>query len=351
MRYFQTTAAYMIFSFLFLLTSCGRPCYDYPVMGACEFVTDSYAIRQGKNAILEMEGVDVGELCDEELQEYKDSIVEDDILNITVFHPTRKDLMDSFQYINNAVGGFRVYQGAIDTPYLPPVYVDGLTLDEAREKIQNAYREQIHDIEVFVTYRDRLVRKVELAGLVGVPHIPVDGKIRLFDVISRAHVAPHSNLFMSYLLRGGKPMPVDLYRLMHEGDMSQNIVMRGGDKLFFANPSDATVMVMGEVRAPRPIDVPYGFISLRKALVSAGGIPFTGDKRCIQVIRGNMKCPKIYQLSWEHIVHLPNDSLLLMPGDTVYVSEKPITRWNRFIDQLLPTSVGIRTFYDVYNLN
>lgn len=341
---------FLLFCLLPLLTSCGKPCYDYPVMGACEFVVDSYQIRQGKNAILEMEGIEVGELCPSTLDEYRDFIVEDDILNITIFHPTRHDLMESFQYINNAIGGFRVYQGSIDAPYLAPIYIEGLSLDEARLKIQDAYREQIHDIEIFVTYRDRLVRKVELVGLVGVPHIPVDGKIRLYDVISRSHVSPQSNLFMSYVLRDGKPMPVDLYRLIHEGDMSQNIIMRGGDKVFLANPSDATVMVMGEVRAPRPIDVPYGFISLRQALVSAGGIPFTGDKRCIQVIRGNLKCPKIYQLSWDHIVHLPNDSLLLMPGDTVYVSEKPITRWNRFIDQLLPTSIGIQSAYGVYNL-
>jgi polysaccharide export outer membrane protein len=335
---------------LLLLAACGKPCYDYPVMGACEFVTDSYTIRQGKNAILEMEGFCVGDISCEDLDEYKDSIVEDDILNITIFRPTRRDLMDSFAYINNAVGGFRVFHGSIDTPYLPPVHVAGLTLDEAKEKIQNAYREQIHDIEIYISYRDRLLRKVELAGLVGVPHIPVDGRIRLYDVISRAHIAPNANLFMSYVLRDNTQMPIDLYRLMHEGDMSQNIVMRGGDKVFIANPSDATVMVMGEVRSPRPIDVPYGFISLRQALVSVGGIPFTGDKRCIQVIRGDLKCPKIYVLSWEHIIHLPNDSLLLMPGDTVYVSEKPITRWNRFIEQLLPTSAGIQTFYNVYNL-
>lgn len=337
-------------SLFLLLSSCCRPCCDYPVMGACEFVTDSYKIRQGKNAILEMEGVEPGELTRADLEEYQDSIVEDDILNITVFHPTRKDLMESFQYINNAVGGFRVYQGQVDTPYLPPVHVAGLTLDEAREKIQNAYRDQIHDIEVYISYKDRLLRKVELIGLVGAGSIPVDGKLRLFDLISRAHISHVANLFMSYVLRDGKQMPVDLYRLMHEGDLSQNIIMRGGDKVFIANPSDATVMVMGEVRAPRPIDVPYGFISLRQALVSVGGIPFTGDKRCIQVIRGNLQCPKIYQLSWDHIVRLPNDSLLLMPGDTVYVSEKPITRWNRFIEQLLPSAAGIQTFYNVYSL-
>lgn len=130
--------------------------------------------------------------------------------------------------------------------------------------------------------------------------------------------------------------------------MSQNIVMRGGDKIFIANKVDSSVMVMGEVNLPRPVHLPYGFMSLREALVNAGGIPFTGDKHHIQVIRGNFQCPKIYVLAWEHIIHLPNDSLLLIPGDTVYVSATPITEWNRFISQLLPSAQAFQTGNSVY---
>jgi polysaccharide export outer membrane protein len=129
--------------------------------------------------------------------------------------------------------------------------------------------------------------------------------------------------------------------------MSYNIVMRGGDKVYIADPLDARVMVMGEVLVPKPVPLPSGSISLREALVAAGGIPFTGNRNCIQVIRGNLAKPKIYTLSWEQIVHLPNDSLLLMPGDTIYVSETPITQWNRFISQLLPSLSGVQSTHDI----
>lgn len=335
---------------LFLAASCSSPCHDYAIMGADEFVMDSYRIRQGKLSILEMEGEDVEELPPDAMEEYRDVIAEDDILNIVVYHPRRKDLMEAIQFINQHVGGFRVYNGRVDIPDIPPVEVAGLTLEEAREKLQEKFREQIQDIEVFITYEDRLMRKVELAGLVAIPTIPVDGKIRLYEVLARAHVAPGANLFMSYVVRDGCPLSIDLHRLMNEGDMCQNIVMRGGDKIFIASPADATVMLMGELAAPRAINLPYGFMSLREALVIAGGIPFTGDRRRIQVIRGNLQTPKIYVLSWEHIVHLPNDSLLLMPGDTVYVSEKPITQWNRFIEQLLPSFGGVNAGYGVYRI-
>lgn len=335
---------------LALCTGCHTPCCDYCVMGADEFVIDSYTIRQGKFAILEMEGIEVGEIPDDAMEEYKDVISEDDILNIVIYHPKRRDLMESIQFINATMGGFRVSRGMVDLPDIAPVKVAGLTIEEARGVLQDAFREHIQDIEVFVTYKDRLSHKVELAGMVAHANVPVDGKIRLYDVLANAHIPPDANLFMSYVVRDGCPLAVDLYKLMNEGEMCQNIVMRGGDKIFIANKADSSVMVMGEVNIPKPVHLPYGFMSLREALVNAGGIPFTGDKHRIQVIRGNLQNPKIYILAWEHIIHLPNDSLLLIPGDTVYVSAKPITEWNRFISQLLPSAQVFQSGYGVYNL-
>jgi polysaccharide export outer membrane protein len=319
-------------------------------MGADDFVLDSYKIRQGKLAILEMEGIDLGEFPEDAMIEYRDAIAEDDLLNIVLYHPSRRDLMESIQFINQAVGGFRVKNGTVTIPDISPVIVEGLTLDEAREKIQDEFRAQISDVEVFVTYQDRLKSRVELTGMVATPTVPVDGKIRLYEVIAKAHIPPDANLFMSYVSREGAQLPIDLHKLINEGDMCQNIVMRGGDKIFIASPRDGLAMVMGEVFRQGPVPLPYGYISLREALVSVGGIPFTGDKRHIQVIRGNLQCPKIYELSWEHIIHLPNDSLLVMPGDTIYVSAKPITEWNRFIEQLLPTAVLFQAGHRTYSV-
>lgn len=319
-----------------LLTSCCDRLCNYDVFGADEFVTDSYQIRQGKLSILEMTGKCLDDLPYDAMEEYQDVICEDDILAVGVYHPTRKDLMDAIKDLNEKVG-FRVRNGQIDLPDITPVRVVGLTLDEAQARLAEEFRKQIRDVEVFLNYRDRLSRKVDLMGLVALPHVPVNGRIRLYEVLAMAKIPPNANLFKSYVMREGCQLGIDLHALMNEGDMCQNIVMRGGDKIFIAEGKDARVMVMGEVAWPTAVNLPYGSISLREALVEAGGIPFTGDRNCIQVIRGGLVCPKIYTLSWCHITHLPNESLLLMPGDTVYVSEKPITQWNRFISQLLPT--------------
>jgi len=335
---------------LLIVTSCSRPCSDYNVVGADEFVTDSYRIRQGKSAILEMTGGEVGTLPYGAMDEYEDTIAEDDILNIALYHPTRKEIREAFEYINLAVGGFQVINGNVDLPDMAPVKIIGLTLNEARAELQKEIQKHYQDAEIFISYKDRLQRKVELAGNVVLSVVPVDGKIRLFEVLSKAKVLNNSNLFMSYVMRDEKPLPIDLYQLINEGDMSQNIVMRGGDKIFIANPDESVVMVMGEVNCPSAISVPNGSISLPEAIVKARGIPYTGNRCCIQVIRGDIECPKIYVISWDHLVNLPNRSMLLIPGDTVYVTEKPITKWNRFISQLVPTLYGVRDLHSTCHL-
>src|SRR5207253_3004141 len=108
------------------------------------------------------EGIVLDPLPSDAMQEYIDVIAEDDVLNIVAYHPSRRDLMDSFQFINNAVGGFRVNNGKVDLPDMSPVVVAGLTLDEAKEKLQTRLSREVKDVELFITYKDRLNRKVEI---------------------------------------------------------------------------------------------------------------------------------------------------------------------------------------------
>lgn len=321
------------------LVSCGNvPYRGCEVVGADDFVMDSYRIREGKIAILEMEGKCLEPLREELFESERDLIHEGDILNVVVYHPTRADLTGAVEGINRGIG-FQVNGGQIKLPDLCPLRVEGLTLPEAKELIQTEY--SIQDVEVFVTYRERPHQKVELMGMVNLSSVAVREGTRLFDVLSQAQVPPQANLFKSYVVRGGRILPVDLTRLVREGDMSQNIAMHGGDKIFVAETSASPIMVLGEVGRERIIDVPSGSMTLRQALAEAGGIPYTGDKRYIQVIRGSLLCPKIYSLNWEHVIRLPNDSLLLIPGDMVYVAAKPIADWNRFVNQVLPTLIGV----------
>lgn len=322
-----------------ILAACTNPPYRGGVCGADDFVLDSYEIQQGKFAILEMEGVCSDCFDCSLLEEYRDEIGDGDVLSIAVHHPTRSDLSSIVSTIGHQVG-YKVMEGNIFLPNVGCCSIGGMTLTEAKEKIEGAYQKEIQDVEVYLSYHERRRGKVELMGMVEQSSIPVDGKTRLFEVLSLAKVPPCANLFKSYVVREGCMLPVDLYQLVKEGDMCQNIVMRGGDKIYIAEASASTLMVLGEVNCQRVLELPNGFMPLREAIAAAGGIALTGDRRYIQVIRGNIVCPKIYNLNWQHVVRLPTDSLLLIPGDIVYVAATPLTEWDRFVNQILPTLVG-----------
>lgn len=330
-----------LFLLLFFAASCTNPPYrGADVCGADDFVIDSYRIREGKFAILEMDG-ELPPCFDEAwLEEYETKICDGDVCQLAIYHPTRADLAAAISLIGQGEG-YRVEQGKIFLPDFDPIEVAGLTLQQAKEKIKMLFRGEINDVEVYMTLREQPRQKVELIGLVERSSIPISGKTRLFEVLSLAKLSPCANLFKSYVVRSGCMLPVDLYKLVKEGDMCQNIVMQPGDKIYIADAAASPLMVLGEVNKQRVIDLPNGFMPLRQALAEAGGIPITGDKRYIQIIRGNIVNPRIYTLNWEHVIRLPTQSLLLIPGDIVYVAATPIAEWDRFVNQILPTLVGI----------
>ncbi len=328
---------------IFLGGCSNTPYKGTDVVGADEFVIDSYKINAGKLSILEMEGKPLMTLNPDLLEEYTNTIDNGDVLKISLFQPEGGKLAGAVQAIGDAIG-YTVSSGKITLPDLKPIEVKGLTLSKAKERIQEAYDNEVDGIEVFLAFSRRNVKKIELAGMVSQSSISVNGKLRLFEVLAQAKVPPNANLFKSYLVRDGRPVPVDMNKLVKDGDMSQNVVMRGGDKLYIAESSASTLMVMGEVRQEKVIEVPSGSLPLRTALAMAGGIPYTGDKGVIQVIRGNILRPKIYTLNWKHVMRLPTSSMLLMPGDIVYVAATPITEWNRFVVQIFPTLTGIELF-------
>jgi polysaccharide export outer membrane protein len=225
-------------------------------------------------------------------------------------------------------------------------YVDvaDLTLKEAKERIQKRYEKEIKNIEIFVSFNKRASKKVKITGLVS-GEIDINAKTRLFDVLTRVKVPPNADLFKSYIIRKDVFLPVDFYKLLKKGDMSQNVLMANQDKIYIAETTSSKIYVLGEVIRQRAIDIPEGKISLKEAIAEAGGILYTADKSFIQIFRANTQNPKIYLLNWEYITRLPSSSLNLIEGDIVYVATKPLVDWNRFVTQILPTVSLIDSAY------
>jgi hypothetical protein len=224
------------FSLLVLLqciTSCNGPCLGSDFFGADEFVLDSYKIREGKFAVLEM--------------------------------------------------------GGEESP-------------EVDEKLLSLNKEP---------------GEVHFSGAMR-GSVEVDGQDRLYDVLAKIELPGAANLYHSYILRDNVRLPIDFSLLVSSGDVGQNIVLQKGDQIYIGKEGTSSIIVMGDVLSKCVIDLPLGKISVKEALAKAGG--FLPSNPSIQVIRGSFARPKIYHLKWEHILYLPNESLLLIPGDMLYIS-------------------------------
>lgn len=113
------------------------------------------------------------------------------------------------------------------------------------------------------------------------------------------------------------------------------------------------VYVIGEVKEPGFLPLNDQVLTVADALALAGGMdPNLADPRHIYVIRGPYTRPKIYWLN----AATPDKLLLaehvsLHPKDILYVSSAPATRWNRVLNQLLPTIQTIWYTKSVVNSN
>ena len=103
------------------------------------------------------------------------------------------------------------------------------------------------------------------------------------------------------------------------------------------------VYLTGEVAAQGRFPLPFGRqASLADALFSQGGpIPDTGNPGEIYLLRGTQNNQvTAYHLDGSNPVNLLNATRMeLRPNDIIFVSQQPVTRWNRVVQQLVPSLI------------
>jgi protein involved in polysaccharide export with SLBB domain len=99
------------------------------------------------------------------------------------------------------------------------------------------------------------------------------------------------------------------------------------------------IYVAGEVLKPGLFPLTDSPISITDAINIAGGMdPKTADPSHIFVIRGDYSHPEVFWLNAQSPdALLLGEDFRLKDRDIVFVSTAPVARWNRAIDQILPS--------------
>jgi len=130
----------------------------------------------------------------------------------------------------------------------------------------------------------------------------------------------------SYLLRNGERVPVDFEALIHRNDASQDIFVRPGDVIVIASGLGREVFLMGAVGEQKAAGYTDGMTLVE--LISGqsergGGYHPTARLSKILIVRGALDNPTTFDVDLARILKGQDPDVFLMPGDIVYVPEKP----------------------------
>jgi polysaccharide biosynthesis/export protein len=212
--------------------------------------------------------------------------------------------------------------GSISLPLLGNVYIGGLTLRQASEAIATAYASYLRNPLVTVNLIAPRPLRVAVSGEVNrpgsydviLPDATATDEEKQWPTVTRAlqlagGITPTANVRQVEIhrLQGhtNQVIQLDLWTLLENGDLRQDITLRDGDTIVVptasqVDPAEATqlasasfspssirVNVVGEVITPGTVEVPPN-TPLNQALLAAGGFDSRRASRgSVELIRLN----------------------------------------------------------------
>ncbi|RZS38769.1 polysaccharide export outer membrane protein [Limnobacter thiooxidans] len=240
--------------------------------------------------------------------------------------------------------------GTFYFPFLNKVQAAGRTTDDIRVEMTRNLEKFIRSpqVDVYIQPNGFRSQKIYISGEVEEPgFFPItDVPLRLSDAIAQAGgLSKEADLSGVTLQRDRQTLVLDAYRLLYEGDLSQNILLQDGDVLNIPDRRLRKVFLMGEVVRPSSFVMPVGKLTLAEILSDVGGInQNTANAQQVYVIRQSAESPKgsptlnIYHLdSTSPTSVLYADQFEMFPRDVVYVDPVRLVRINRLLGTILPS--------------
>ena len=243
--------------------------------------------------------------------------------------------------------------GWISYSHVNEIKASGRTIADLQKELQKKISEFINDPRVTVIGISFVPDKVSVLGTVNSPGIyEIERGSTVLEVLAKCGGVRQTfgegntstgggarpNLSAAYILRTEEKKfeTVNLDALLNARNFNQNKVLNHRDVLYVPNSEDNKVFVLGEVGKPQVMYYSKD-ISFIEAFTRAGGPSHLGRTRKVYLVRGSLSNPQVYRLNAMGILRGKKRNFLLKPGDIVYVSPTALTRWQRLLEQIVPS--------------
>jgi polysaccharide export outer membrane protein len=263
----------------------------------------------------------------------------DDIITTTVYlHPELN--------VGGSGGGnpaLITSDGTVELPLIGDIHIGGMTIAEAHDAVTKAYAFYLHNPKISIQLQQAQSLRYYLLGAFTAPGVKYPlRQLTLLEALALGGSVdiPGADLYQAYVAQGQVKLPVDLYALLLNGDLSQNIPLAAGDAIVIPPSTSENAFVFGAVGKPGPIQFEPGGLSLLQALASAG-LDLAGYTSArlsrVHIIRAHGQSAQFYVVDAAMILDGQASSFALEPGDIVFVPPTAVASWNEVLSQLLPS--------------
>lgn len=281
-------------------------------------------------------------------------IARGDILGITLvgYPDIAPPLTNSSSASNPYASGFPIdQQGFIQFPLIGRIKASGMSVPQFTANLQSRLQRYLKypDPQVkIINYRGN---KFFIDGEVKQPgEFPIaDVPVSLYGAISMAGGATTTGDSNNVVLnRKGTSYNIGLQSLRQMGASANQIYLQDGDSIHVNSQERNKVYVLGEFGQVEPVPILEQGISLAQVLGESKGLNSnTANAAKIYVVRDNLntRATDIYYVDMQTVTSFALANRFEMyPNDIVYVDPTGLTRWNRVISALLPSTTALRSF-------
>jgi polysaccharide biosynthesis/export protein len=250
--------------------------------------------------------------------------------------------------------------GKIYFHFLPGLDVWGLTIAEVKSAIDKEMGKFIINPAeippVGVTLRAVESKRVWLLGRFQTPGVyAMASPMRLLEAIALAggtvSLAGNqqsnfaytsedlADLRRAFIVRKGKLLPVDFYKLLKQGDLTQNIYLESDDFIYMPPATARNVYVLGAVAQPKAV-LYNDEMTLVSAIANALGTIQDAYVHHVAIVRGSLSNPQIAIVDYKDVLHGKAENVRLEPQDIVYVPFSPYRYISKYLNIILDTFVS-----------